>query len=206
MPPVDLAAAENLPPIGTIQGSGEFSPYVNQMVAFRGVVTGVYEDRNTRGTTYYTLFVQDAPGAEDGDPATSDGVALFLGRKRPLAHIGDQVRVSGLVTEFFGLTELDADALEIVVEASDQPLPTPISLDPPADNAALPAYFEPLEAMRVMVDGAAQVVGPTFSGCGFAVARRRRPAGFCARAPPTPSGASSRFCTLATWPAAISPT
>ena len=171
LPPVDLAAAENLPPIGTIQGSGEFSPYVNQMVAFRGVVTGVYEDRNTRGTTYYTLFVQDAPGAEDGDPATADGVALFLGRKRPLAHIGDQVRVSGLVTEFFGLTELDADALEIVVEASDQPLPAPIFLDPPADNAALAAYFEPLEAMRVMVDGAAQVVGPTFSGCGFAIAR-----------------------------------
>jgi hypothetical protein len=171
VPPADLAAQETLPPIGQIQGSGEFSPYVNQMVAFRGVVTGVYEDRNTEGTTYYTLFVQDAPGDEDGDPATSDGMALFLGRQRPSMKIGDQVRVRGLVTEFFGLTELEDGSLEISVEASGQPLPAPVALDPPPENERLAAYFEPLEGMRVMVDGAAQVVGPTFSGCGFAVTR-----------------------------------
>ncbi|MCA9873876.1 MAG: lamin tail domain-containing protein [Anaerolineales bacterium] len=169
--PVDLAVQEILPPIGEIQGRGEFSPYVNQMVSFRGVVTGSYEDRNTRGVTYYTLFVQDAPGTEDGDPATSDGVALFLGRRRPFTQIGDLVKVTGLVTEFFGLTELEDSSLEITVEASGQPLPAPVSIDPPADNTALAAYYEPLEAMRVMVAGTAQVVGPTFSGCGFAVAR-----------------------------------
>lgn len=169
--PVDLAAQITLPPIGEIQGRGEFSPYVNQMVSFRGVVTGVYEDRNTRGVTYYTLFVQDPPGAADGDPATSDGLALFLGRRRPPAQIGDLVRVTGLVTEFFGLTELEDGRLEIAVEASGQLLPDPIAIDPPVENAALAAYFEPLEGMRVMVEGAAQVVGPTFSGCGFAVAR-----------------------------------
>jgi len=169
--PADLALQETLPPIGVIQGRGEFSPYVNQMVSFRGVVTGMYEDRNTRGVTYYTLFVQDTPGTEDGDPATSDGLALFLGRKRPSAHIGDRVRVTGLVTEFFGLTELEDSSLEITIEASDQPLPAPIPLDPPAENGALAAYYEPLEGMRVMVNGPAQVVGPTFSSCGFAVAR-----------------------------------
>ncbi len=169
--PADLAAQESLPPIGEIQGRGEFSPYVNQIVTFRGVVTGFYEDRNTRGVTYYTLFVQDAPGAEDGDPATSDGLALFLGRRRPFTHIGDLVKVTGLVTEFFGLTELADSSLEITVEASGHPLPAPVPIDPPADNAALAAYFEPREGMRVMVDGPAQVVGPTFSGCGFAVAR-----------------------------------
>ncbi|MBK8987313.1 MAG: lamin tail domain-containing protein [Chloroflexi bacterium] len=169
--PAVLAAQQSLPSIGQIQGSGEFSPYINQIVTFRGVVTGAYADRNTKGTTYYTLFVQDAPGDEDGDPATSDGIALFLGRQRPSAQIGDLVRVTGQVTEFFGLTELADTNLEITIEASGHALPAPIALDPPAENDALAAYYEPLEGMRVMVAGAAQVTGPTFSGCGFAVSR-----------------------------------
>jgi uncharacterized protein len=168
-------APDALPPIGQIQGRGEFSPYVNQIVTFRGVVTGFSADRNTQGTTYYTLFVQDPPGLEDGDPATSDGMVVFTGRQRPALELGDQVRITGLVTEFFGLTELDDDGLEIALEASGVPLPEPIVIDPPTDNAAQAAYFEALEGMRVTFGGEVQVVGPTYSGCGFAVSRLERP-------------------------------
>ena len=167
--PLNPAELEALPPIGTIQGAGEVAAAINQTVTFRGVVTGVYEDRNAAGTTFYTAFVQDIPGFEDGDPATSDGIALFLGRGRPSFQTGDQIRVSGLVTEFFGLTELDDNDLQIQVELSDQPLPEPIQIDPPAATEALAAYFEPLEAMRVQLADPARVVGPTFSSCGFAV-------------------------------------
>ncbi|MBK8902218.1 MAG: lamin tail domain-containing protein [Anaerolineaceae bacterium] len=167
--PLNPAELEELPPIGAIQGAGEVAAALNQNVTFRGIVTGVYEDRNTSGTTFYTAFVQDIPGFEDSDPATSDGVAIFLGRGRPSFQIGDQVRVSGLVTEFFGLTELDDNNLHIQVELSDQPLPEPILIDPPAATEALAAYFEPLEGMRVQMADPARVVGPTFSSCGFAV-------------------------------------
>lgn len=167
--PTDPASDEEFMPIGQIQGRGSASPHVNQVVTFRGVVTGLYEDRNTSGITYYTLFVQDLPDQEDGDPATSDGIALFLGREQPNYQPGDQVRVTGQVTEFFGFTEIDDNGLVISVEASNVPLPEPIFIDPPADNPAQAAYFEPLEGMRVALDGTAQVVGPTFSGCGFAV-------------------------------------
>lgn len=166
-------SANDLPPfgapIGDIQGSGSVSPRFNEMVAFRGVVTGVYEDRNAAGITYYTLFVQDRPGDEDGDPATSDGIAVFLGRQRPLAQMGDLVQVRGRVTEFFGLTEIDDNGLQITVESTGLPLPEPVIITPPSDNAAQAAYFEPLEGMRVAFDGEAQVVGATFSGCSFAV-------------------------------------
>jgi predicted extracellular nuclease len=162
-------AVEALPPIGVIQGAGDVSPYVNEIVSLRGVVTGSYADQNSGGITFYTLFVQDPPGAEDGDPATSDGVAIFLGRERPLAQIGDLVRVTGQVVEFFDFTEITDDGLEIVVEASNQPLPDPIPIQPPADLAAQAAYFEPLEAMRVALDGQAQVVGATFRTCAMAV-------------------------------------
>lgn len=167
--PINPAELEELPPIGTIQGTGEVAAAINQNVEFRGIVTGIYEDRNASGTTFYTAFVQDIPGFADGDPATSDGIALFLGRGRPSFQIGDQIRVSGLVTEFFGLTELDDNDLDIQVELSEQPLPEPILIDPPADTDELAAYFEPLEGMRVQMADPTRVVGPTFSTCGFAV-------------------------------------
>ncbi len=167
--PVNPAELESLPPIGDIQGATAVAALLNQTVTFRGIVTGIYEDRNASGTTFYTVFVQDVPGFEDGDPATSDGIALFLGRERPFFQMGDQLRVSGLVTEFFDLTELDDNDLDIAVELTEQPLPEPILIDPPAETAALAAYFESLEGMRVRVADPARVVGPTFSGCGFAI-------------------------------------
>jgi uncharacterized protein len=168
---VTAVAPDQLPPIGQIQGSGDISPYVNQTVSFRGVVTGVQTYRNVRGLTYYTLFVQDAPGSEDGDPATSDGIAVFHGRPQPTVAIGDLIRINGRVIEFFGLTEISDDGLEIVIEARNQPLPDPIPLNPPADNEAAARYYEALEGMRVAVPGTAIVVGPTYASCGLAVVR-----------------------------------
>ncbi len=60
--PRNPAETNPLQPIGEIQGDGEYSPYVNQIVEFRGLVTGIQADQNTAGTTYYTIFVQDLPG------------------------------------------------------------------------------------------------------------------------------------------------
>ncbi|MCL4871233.1 MAG: lamin tail domain-containing protein [Anaerolineae bacterium] len=160
----------NLLAIGQIQGNGPVAARVNEIVTFRAVVTGVYRDRNSSGQTYYTLFVQDIPGSEDGDPATSDGIALFLGRQSPRTQIGDHVLITGLVTEFFGFTELDDDGLEIMVESQGNPLPIAIEVNPPADNAAAAVYYEPYEAMRVSLP-TSRVVGPTIQVCSFAVVR-----------------------------------
>lgn len=164
-----VEVVEDVLPIGTIQGEGDVSPLVNEVVTVRGIVTGVYEDRNASGITFYTAFVQDEPGKEDGNPATSDGIALFLGRKRPSFNIGDLVKVTGQVTEFFGFTELDDDGLQIEVEAENVPLPESIPLQIPAADAEQAAYFEALEGMRVAVADTAVVIGPTFSGCGFTI-------------------------------------
>jgi len=166
---LSLAAQTPDLPIGAIQGSAAESPLLNRFVSFRGVVVGRYEDRNTRGDVYYTLFVQSLPEESDGDPATSDAVAVFLGRDaRPDVALGDRVRVGGKVTEFYGLTEIDDRGLTVVVE-SHGPLPAPAPLDPPAGVAAAAIYFEALEGMRVAFDGETIVAGPTHEGCGFAV-------------------------------------
>lgn len=163
-------AAQTSPlPIGTIQGAGPNSPYVDQIVSFRAVVTGFYADQNTAGVTYYTMFVQDLPGHEDGDPQTSDGIAVFLGRRRGNLQIGDQLFITGRVTEFFGFTEIDDQGLKTAVERTAVPLPDPVLIQPPTDNEAQAAYFERIEGMRGRIDGPAPVVGPTFSGCGFAI-------------------------------------
>ena len=157
-------------PIGAIQGAADVSPYLNRFVNFRGVVVGRYEDENTRGDVYYTLFVQDLPGQADGDPATSDGIAVFLGREpRHDIPIGAQVRVGGKVTEFFGLTEIDDDGLVVTVENPSMTMPPPVVIDPPPEMGAQAAYFERLESMSVTYDGAVVVAGPTHEGCGFAV-------------------------------------
>jgi len=162
--PRNPAETNPLQPIGEIQGIGEYSPYVNQIVEFRGIVTGIQADRNLAGSTYYTIFVQDIPGLEDGNAATSDAIPVFLGWERPFLQIGDQIYVTGIVTEFFGLTEIDSDSLEINVEASKQPLPMPVLINPPADSTA---YFEALEGMLVAMSEA-RVIGPTHVACGFA--------------------------------------
>ncbi len=167
--------AGELLPIGVIQGRGDSSGAVNQIVSFEGIVTGLLEDRNTRGAIFYTLFVQDVPGTEDGDPLTSDAIAVFHGPRRPQYLPGDLVRVSGQVTEFYGLTEIDDSGLHIELLATGQPLPPATPLQPPIVEDA--AYYEALEAMRVALPEAV-VVGPTYSSCGLAVVPGNQPRRF----------------------------
>jgi predicted extracellular nuclease len=164
-----LAAQSSLLSIGAIQGAADVSPYLNRFVNFSGVVVGRYEDENTRGDVYYTLFVQNSPAEADGDPATSDGIAVFLGREpRRDIVLGQRVTIGGKVTEYYGLTELDDKGLFIALDEVE-PLPEPALIDPPADMAEMAVYFEALEGMRVAYDGAVVVAGPTHEGCGFAV-------------------------------------
>ncbi|MGR3176803.1 MAG: endonuclease/exonuclease/phosphatase family protein [Candidatus Anammoxibacter sp.] len=158
--------------IGQIQGNDDISARIHETVTFRGVVIGMYEDINMSGAIFHTLFVQDIPGTEDGDPATSDGIAIFLRQEQPFAQIGDYVLVTGLVKEYHGFTEIDDRGLTITIESSGNELPIAIEIDPPADNEGALAYYEPLEGMRVSVGGTAVVVGPTYSGCGFSVVRQ----------------------------------
>ena len=165
--PTNAHTAANTPPIGTIQGDGPFSPQLDQRVAFEGVVTGIQEDRNSRGQVFYTVFVQDLVGREDGNPQTSDGLPVFVHENEPDVRVGDHVLVRGEVIEYFDLTEISSRDVRIDVLGQDNPLPSPIEIDPQTTD------LEALEGMRVRLDFApARVVGATFSGCGFTVVRQ----------------------------------
>ena len=165
----ELDGESPLRTVGEIQGVGDVSPFLNQTVTFRGLVTGIMEDQNASGVIFYTLFVQDIPGLEDGDPATSDAIAVFLGRQRPQYQMGDQVLVSGQVTEYFGLTEIDNSGLLIELESPGRVLPDSLPIVMPQDPLLAGTYLEAREGMLVNTSGWLPVLGPTHPGCGFAV-------------------------------------
>ncbi|HEX8708661.1 MAG TPA: ExeM/NucH family extracellular endonuclease [Pyrinomonadaceae bacterium] len=86
--------------IYTVQGSGSASPFPNGTnKTIRGIVTGDFQ--GSAGLDGF--FVQDQTG--DNNPATSDGIFVFAPGGTDVA-VGDDVVVSGKVSEFNGLTEL----------------------------------------------------------------------------------------------------
>lgn len=167
--PLPISVPDHVLSIGAVQGSSDASSLLNQLVKVRGVVTGLREDQNSRGIIFYSLFIQDVPG--DGDPATSDGIAVFMARQRPSHKIGDAVTVTGTVSEFFGLTEIIDPAIAPWPEGDIYPIPVPVPLAPPLDREAAASYFEAFEGMLVTLEHSTLIVGPTHSGCGFAVAK-----------------------------------
>jgi len=85
------------------------SPYAGQEVTISGIVTGIF---------FTGYFIAEAPGPWQ---------AIFVYSKRNGPNVGDEVRVTGTVSEYNGLTEL--------IEITDFQLisfghePTPLALD-----------------------------------------------------------------------------
>lgn len=93
-------------PIPAIQGTGDVSPYDNQMVNTTGVVTAFY----TNG-----YFIQDGFGSRTG---------LFVYDPDRYPSIGDSLVVSGMVKEHFGLTEI-VDVTNYQLIKTDRVVPPP---------------------------------------------------------------------------------
>jgi predicted extracellular nuclease len=113
--------------IPQIQGSGPASPYVNTVQITSGIITKKF------GSGFY---IQDEKG--DGDPSTSD--AIFVYGATTTANVGDEVRVSGTVTEYTpngatrSYTELKEVSAVTILSTGHTIVPTNIDL-PNADLA-----------------------------------------------------------------------
>ena len=113
-------------PVYEIQGSDTASPLEGEAVVVEGLVTADFQ------TGKEGFFIQDSNG--DGDNATSD--ALFINARTPDVSVGDYLRISGVVKEYYELTEItDVNTLELC--ATDAEV-SPISLSLPVEN--LEAY------------------------------------------------------------------
>lgn len=93
------------------------------------------------------FFVQEEDGEADGDPATSDGI--FVYSPSSSAGLGDIVRVTGTVAEFYGLTELTSvSALDICDDPTGDATATPAVVRLPLQNEP-GTELEPVEGMAI---------------------------------------------------------
>ncbi len=143
------ARAQTITPIHAVQGSGEESPLEGQVVTVEGVVVGDFQpgDGDLFGTDLGGFFVQEEESDADDDPETSEGLFVFTGGASvsiPDVVPGDLVRVTGEVTEFFGLTELTSVSLLEIVTSAPLPAFTDITFPLTARDV-----LERYEGMRV---------------------------------------------------------
>ena len=140
-------------PIWAIQGSGQKSAYISELVETSGVVTGVFPDFNG-------FWIQELNS--DDDLNTSAGIFVSHGPASVDVEIGDLVSVEGIVREVQRETRIELMGVSgLVVISEGNVLPEITELNPPADNEESIVYFEALEGMLVSVSGSATVVGPT---------------------------------------------
>ena len=166
-------ASPRLLSICEIQGAGHTSPYKDEQVSTRGMVTAVARNG---------FYFQDPTG--DGDERTSDGMFVYT-KKAPKVSVGDEVQVTGPVIEYIpgsattnnlSITEFSQpDRIQIV--STNNPALAPVVLgaagrQPPTraiddDRFAVfdPAedgidFYESLEGMLVEVPDAV-AISPT---------------------------------------------
>ena len=144
-------------PIGTVQGPGSSSPYNGQTVTVQGVVTELTHEGANNG-----FYLQNTDATADGDAGTSDGIFVFLSHFPDTVNgyvpvVGDEIRATGRVSEFFGQTELGSVRATKVGTGSV----TPFEANPPADPGDAAAYWERHEGMLASVPTGSVVDSPT---------------------------------------------
>jgi predicted extracellular nuclease len=133
--------------IHEIQGSGDVSPYDNVLVfTTENVVTAIGPEG---------FVIQTPDGQADGSIDTSEGLYVYTANA-PTVTVGDLVVVTGLVREFFGLTEITNNPVVDVVGTA--PVPAPVVFDesvpsPDPETPSCAIEFECYEGMLVKITG-----------------------------------------------------
>jgi predicted extracellular nuclease len=133
-PPPDLVLVHD------IQGSGASSPLAGQAVTIEAIVVGDFQ----ASSQHSGFFVQEDDIDADLDPATSEGLFVAAGAGVFDVEVGDLVRVTGTVSESFGMTQLGSATITLLGEGN----PLPEASDVVLPFAALDAP-EPFEGMLV---------------------------------------------------------
>jgi uncharacterized protein len=126
----------------------DVTPLNNQTVTIEGVVVADFQ----LGNQLRGFFIQEETADEDGDGTTSEGLFVFTGNNAPLdVQEGQVVRVTGTVSEFFGMTQVSATtagSITLVDADNNVGQVTTATLDLPA-TGDLDDYYEQFEGMRV---------------------------------------------------------
>jgi predicted extracellular nuclease len=143
------------------------SPYVDQTVKIQGVI---YEKTlqaiSNSINTYKGFYIQNTADTADGDPTTSDGIFVFMSTYSTMIGgyapvVGDEVVISGKVSEYYNMTELSsASMLSVVRSGVDIEMEVPsVVANPPDSLTVANCYWERLQGMRVQVPKDGIVLG-----------------------------------------------
>ena len=150
-PALPLAPAGGATAIAAIQGTGSSSPLEGRVVTLTGIVTGDFQENDADDMSNLGGFFVQAE-RPDNDASTSDGVFVHDGANPSInVDVGDRVRVTGTVQEYFGETQISD--VDVSITGSGNVVPIEISLPLAAitenDDDDLIADFEPYEGMLV---------------------------------------------------------
>ncbi len=138
--------------IHDVQGAGASSPLDGQTVTIEGIVVGDFQEvdtsQNANNTSLGGFMVQEEDADVDADPATSEGIFVFDPDGDPAVAVGDLVRVRGPVSEFFGLTEITGNEVDVCSSGATAPTPAQPTL-PTAVGDPL-VDWEAIEGMSVV--------------------------------------------------------
>jgi predicted extracellular nuclease len=148
----NISLTINLPPVAVhdIQGNGNQSPFVGQLVTTSGIVTGVKSNG---------FFLQTPDAQADPDPQTSEGVFVFTSSTPPAAAaLGNAVSVTATVQEFIPSADVSSPpATELITPSvtllsTGNPLPAAIPITAADTTTTGPIeQLERFEGMRVSV-------------------------------------------------------
>ena len=93
------------------------------------------------------FFLQEEDSDADADSATSEGIFVANSTSFVDVSVGDRVRVTGTVSEQFGLTQL-ADPCSVVVTGMSLPLPTAVTVNFPITGNS---QLEAVEGMFITI-------------------------------------------------------
>jgi uncharacterized protein len=169
-PPLAIGTV-NGPVSDADSGTAHVSPYVGQTVKVQGVIYETTLQAITNSTNSYKgFFIQNTSETADGDPNTSDGLFVFMSTSSTIdgpsgpytPQVGDEVVLTGKVSEFFNMTELVAPlAVSTIVDSGlniDTAVPA-LEANPPANLDDANRYWERLQGMRVQVPQDSIVLG-----------------------------------------------
>jgi len=133
-------------PIADVQGTGDASPLAGSTVTTTGVVTAHYP---TGGFDGYVIQTPGTGGAIDlAEHTASDAIFVYAPGATGDVALGDTVEVTGVVSEWNGLTEITvrSGAARVVEDAE---APAPATVEWPATSA----QRESLESMLIDPQG-----------------------------------------------------
>ncbi|MBB96800.1 MAG: hypothetical protein CML68_19650 [Rhodobacteraceae bacterium] len=125
---------EEITLISTIQGSeapgeDDGSEMDGQTVTIEAIVVGDFQDGDSDDSRNLSgFYVQEEDADADGDSSTSEGIFIFDDSFLTDVNVGDKVRITGVVDEYFGETQIDSlTSVEVISSGND--MPTAASID-----------------------------------------------------------------------------